>query len=131
MNKSKQYGFNFTVIRNDGFLPFPIITFDTDMNGNPINTALGKFIMRSGANYTLKIIDDINSIESGNLSENDYNIYAQDEYESFSVLSPPVRGLFCDGAGDIIVSKQDLIELLNEWITYLNSLSFEHRFSGK
>lgn len=131
MNKAKQYSLNFTVLKTQGFKPQPYIECDTDSSGSTINSQVAQFILSCGAKYTQDIIDEVNGLGAGTLGRDDYTIWSQNEYDQIEVTSPPVEIIFNFGGTDFVMSKNDFIEILQEWRDFLNSLNFEHTLTGK
>lgn len=130
--KAEHYGLIFRVT-NAGYNKFPIIECMIDKRGNSRNIEFAGFLQSGGVKYTQEIIDEANSLDFTQTSENDfvYEIAGYSDEHSAEFFASPKRASFWNGAGYTDIPLQDFLDVLQEWIDFLNSLSFQHILSKR
>lgn len=131
MKTAKQYGLNFTVLRMPNFLPEPDITCDKNTDGTDKNYEVAEFIRENGIKYTERIIDDLKVLIANNSSDEftDHHIMGASQYQRMEVTNPPMTCVFNLMGRNTKVPVNDMIEILTEWKSFLESLDFEHSLS--
>ncbi|MGF2411688.1 hypothetical protein [Ferruginibacter sp.] len=125
MTKAKQYHLNFKTVPSPNIYK-PVIECDTDSSGYTLSIELAGFLASCNENETQEIIDDVISLDAFNSGADGYEISAN-EYDSVEIFSPPARASFWNGTGYNDIPLQDFLDILNEWIAFLNSLSGKYK----
>lgn len=133
MNRAKQYHLNFTVIYLEGHLPKPLIISDKNPDGTMISDPDFVKFLHGGAKRSHNIIDEINGwIITDDIPysyEEECPSTVEGNYETQAIiLNPPPRLSF---AHNFEVPIPHVIEILQEWIAFLNNIKYEHSFTGK
>lgn len=128
MSKAKQYGINFIINRSSNSLPEPDIESDTATNSRGQYYDVAEFIRSNGIKYTEEIIEDLQDLITTNSSDQftDHYITGASQYQRVEVINPPMMCVFNLTGQNIQVPVVDMIEILNEWKSFLVSLNFEH-----
>lgn len=124
MTRAKEYYLNFVILNREGERKRPTIVSDLNSDGSiKADDSLLKFI-DANKEDTLRTISDI--------QEYDYNTYeylyedAATVYGSYGeygvLISPPPRLRFVN----FEIPIEHLLEILNEWLDFLNSTPYEY-----
>jgi len=130
--KAQQYNLNFRIIQRESE-SYPIIECGKDSQGSSINIELAEFIGTGGVKYTQEVVADINSLDFTQADSNGlvYEIHSYFNEHLAEFFGSPNRASFWNGTSYIDIPIQDFLDILQEWIDFLNSISFEHRLSNR
>lgn len=131
MSKAKQYGMNFIVDRRANLLPEPYIESNIGMNEMGQYYEVAEFIGENGVKYTERIINELQELITNNSPDSftGHHITGASQYQRMEVINPPMKCVFNLLGRNTQVPVNDMIEILNEWKSFLESLKFEHSLS--
>ena len=133
MNRAKQYHLNFTVVNLENYLPEPLIISDKNLDGTMISDPDFIKFLHGGAKYSQPIIDEINNwIITDDIPytlEQDYPVTVEGNNETQAIiLNSPPRLRF---AHNFEIPITHVIEILQEWIAFLQTIKYKNYFTGK
>lgn len=130
--KAEDYGLIFQV-KNVGYGNFPMIECMIDERGNSRNIEFAAFLQSGGVKYTREIMNEANSLDFSQTSENGFihEIPGYSDEHSAEFFASPKRASFWNSSGYTDIPFQDFMDVLQEWIDFLNSLSFQHHLSKR
>ena len=126
--KAEQYNLFFEIVKVSKE-KYPIIKCGKDAQGSSLNIEFAGFIHSGNVNYTQGIINEVNSLHFDQTSENNsFHEYPGCSSEhSAEFFSSPNRASFWNGTTYTDIPIQDFLDILQEWIDFLNSNGFKHR----
>ena len=124
MIKAKQYGLNFILINMEGTI-IPSISCDSNSNGS-INYGMASFIRAGGVRTTLFVLDQFDLNET----YLNYDIEGAGEEVVWINTQNVPQAVFNEGGTETPIPLQDFIDIMNEWIVFLESIKGVHFLSN-
>jgi len=132
MSTAILYNITYVVIESNDGVKTPIAKPST-INCSMLQHQITSYINSNGIELTNSILEEINDLDPFNTPVDGYEIYGYNEETSCKIYSSPPRTAFWDGniGENIYIPLQDWIDILNEWIAFLESLNYQHYLSGR
>lgn len=132
MSLANQYNLNFHIwTLSDGITIKPSIGISL-VNGSSKNNEIASFLEPNGIHLTQQIIDDITSLNlDSSLPFEGYNIWGGNQEESVEIKSPPIRAIFNTTGKPLEIPIADFIQILQEWMFFLESIPNPHWLSNR
>ncbi|MCH2043950.1 MAG: hypothetical protein MK212_07375 [Saprospiraceae bacterium] len=130
--KAEQYNIAFKIFET-GNRKIPYAVSGKDLSGNSMNIELAGFISVNGIAYTREIINEVKSMSFNSFSTNNF-IHEIPSYSSeyeVEFFANPNRTSFWNGVDYSDIPLQDFLDILQEWIEFLESLDFSHYLSNR
>ncbi len=133
MTRTEEYGFSYEIHNTEKHGAIPVVICSKTSEGFSINPQLAVFFGDLGTKRIPILIQDLEELNEQAVNEEQLTTEHIDgsHNEVAEISFNPSTITFNSASDDLSMPVDHFIELLNEWLTFLNSISFNHRLIDK